>query len=135
MKSLLLEIFTPQKKVFSGEVLSVTFPGEKGNFQVLFNHAPLISSLEIGAVKIAYLDGTKRIFATSGGFVEVKNNRVVAILNTFESQEEIDVKRAEAAAERARQRLYKHSADIDLIRAEAALIRAINRIKIKNYHF
>lgn len=135
MKTYFLEILTPQKKVFAGEVLSATFPGAKGNFQVLVNHAPIFSLLGIGIIKIKFADGTIKIYATSGGFFEMKNNKAVALLNTFESQEEIDLQRAEAAAQRAKERLSKRSPEIDEIRAEAALARAINRIRVKNYHF
>ena len=73
-----LEIVTPEKKVFEGEVLSVTFPGTDGSFQILNSHAPLISSLKKGT--IVYKD-KKNEYQTeiTGGMVEVLNNQVVVL--------------------------------------------------------
>ncbi len=76
-----LEITTPEKGIFSGEVMKVTLPGSMGPFQVLQNHAPLISTLQQGA--IVYSDGSKeeQTFAVeTGGVVEVRNNRVDVML-------------------------------------------------------
>lgn len=74
-----LEIITPDKKVFEGEVESATFPGSKGSFQVLTNHAPLISTLAKG--KITYVrkpEGTKNL-EVDGGVVEVLNNKITVL--------------------------------------------------------
>lgn len=73
-----LEIITPDKKVYSGEVTSATFPGVNGSFQVLHNHAPIISSLADGIVK--YRDGNGEAnLHVSGGIVEVKNNIITLL--------------------------------------------------------
>lgn len=70
-----LEIITPEKKVFAGEVDSATFPGSGGTFQVLNDHAPLVSSLTEGTVK--YVDkGSENTLSISGGVVEVLNNTI-----------------------------------------------------------
>lgn len=74
-----LEIVTPDKKVFEGEVESATFPGTKGSFQVLTNHAPLISTLAHG--KITYVrktEGTQQL-EVDGGVVEVLNNKITVL--------------------------------------------------------
>ncbi len=125
-----LEIVTPRKIIFSGDVLSFSAPGVTGGFQVLFNHAPLLSETGIGAIKLTTKDGQEIRYATSGGFVEVKNNSVVMIAETIENVEEIDVARAEAAHQRALKRLKERKPGTDLIRAQAALQRALNRIRI-----
>ncbi len=132
MKELKVEIVTPSKIAFDGNVKSITIPGTKGNFQVLFNHAPLMSSFEVGFIKIADESGTQTNYATSGGTVEVVNNRVIVLAEAFESKEEIDIQRAEEARDRAKKRIKKESGEtnIDLARAEFALKRAINRIKL-----
>ncbi len=132
MKELKVEIVTPSKIAFDGNVKSITIPGTKGNFQVLFNHAPLMSSFEVGFIKIEGESGTKTNYATSGGTVEVVNNRVIVLAEAFESKEEIDIQRAEEARDRAKKRIKKESGEenIDLARAEFALKRAINRIKL-----
>lgn len=75
---MLLEIISPEKKLFSGEVSSVTVPGSNGLFQVLNNHAPIISTLKKGAVKVETAEGEKS-FEINGGVVEVLNNKVVVL--------------------------------------------------------
>lgn len=75
---MLLEIVTPDKNIFNGEVSSATFPGEKGSFQVLHNHAPIISALSNGIVKFQNDKGLNKIQVT-GGVVEVNNNKIVVL--------------------------------------------------------
>jgi len=132
MKTLHVDIVTPSKTAFEGEVQSITIPGTLGNFQVLYNHAPLMSSFEIGQIKIDTEQGEHKIFATSGGTVEVLNNKVVLLAESFESPEEIDTQRAEEAKNRAKKRMAKETEEkeVDILRAELALRRAINRLKI-----
>jgi F-type H+-transporting ATPase subunit epsilon len=132
MNELKVEIVTPAKTAFQGSVKSITIPGTKGNFQVLFNHAPIMSSFEVGFIKIEDSSEKTTVYATSGGTVEVVNNKVIVLAETFESKDSIDVKRAEEARDRAKQRLKKESgeSDIDLSRVEFALKRAINRLKL-----
>lgn len=129
MNELDLEIISPEKKVYSGKVKSVTIPGTKGNFQVLFNHAPLISTIEIGIIKFDLADDSTRIFTTSGGSAEVLDNKVLILSDTVEPIDTIDVERARNAKERAEDRLTTKGAIIDVDRARAALARALNRIK------
>ncbi|PID56710.1 MAG: ATP synthase F1 subunit epsilon [Ignavibacteriae bacterium] len=130
MKELYLEIITPSKIGYKGNVTSVTVPGALGNFQVLYNHAPIISALDIGEIKIE-ADGQKSIFATSGGTIEVASNNIIILAESLEKADEINVRRAEEAQERAKERLKRKSqAEIDDIRAELALKRAINRLKV-----
>jgi F-type H+-transporting ATPase subunit epsilon len=73
-----LEIITPDKKVFAGEATAVTFPGTEGQFQVLNNHAPLVSTLGQGEL-VVDADGKKQTFNVDGGVVEVLNNRVLVL--------------------------------------------------------
>ncbi|KAF0140875.1 MAG: F0F1 ATP synthase subunit epsilon [Stygiobacter sp.] len=129
MKELNLEIITPSKQAFSGKVKSLTVPGTAGSFQVLFNHAPLLSTFEIGKVKIENLEGKETEFATSGGTVEVTENKILILADSLETKEEINVERAKQAYDRAKERLANRGKDIDAIRAEGALARAINRLK------
>ena len=83
LNTLKLEIYTPNGVLFDGEVTSVTLPGTKGFFTVLYNHGAIISSLTGG--KIKYTIDDEKIFAidVSGGFVEVKNNIVTVCLETI----------------------------------------------------
>ncbi|MBI1931519.1 MAG: F0F1 ATP synthase subunit epsilon [Ignavibacteriales bacterium] len=133
MEKLHLEIITPSKIGYTGNVISVTVPGTNGNFQILFNHAPIISSLEIGEIKIEESEGSKLHFSTSGGTIELSNNKIIILAESLERSDNIDVKRAEDAKSRAENRLKnKRSENIDELRAEFALKRAINRLKIAN---
>lgn len=129
-KNFQLDIVTPARTVFSGEVKSFTAPGVVGNFQVLFNHAPLLSAIGIGEIKIVDAAGAQVRFATGGGFVEVKGNKVILLAESAESEEEINVERAKRSKDRASERLAKRQSDIDLDRARVALQRSINRLKI-----
>jgi F-type H+-transporting ATPase subunit epsilon len=75
---MILEILTPDKKVFDGEVTSVTVPGTQGSFEVLTNHAPIISTLEKGKV-IVRNAGSEVFFTISGGAIEVINNKIIVL--------------------------------------------------------
>jgi F-type H+-transporting ATPase subunit epsilon len=79
---MILEVLTPDKKVFSGEVSSVTVPGAKGSFEVLNNHAPIISTLEKGTVKIKAKEGNQEL-NISGGVIEVLSNKVVVLVESI----------------------------------------------------
>ncbi len=126
---LAVEITTPQKKWEYKDVRSCSAPGVEGGFQVLMNHAPMLNQLEIGEVRLESESGNK-LFATSGGFLEVLNNKVSLLLESCEEAEQINVERAERSAERARERLQERSEKLDTARAEASLARALNRIRI-----
>jgi F-type H+-transporting ATPase subunit epsilon len=130
MAGLNIEIITPSKIVFSGEAKSITVPGTEGSFQVLFNHAPIISTFETGLVKIGIDDSSTHYFATGGGTVEVNNNKVLVLADSLEEVASIDVERAARAMERAKKRIEEKTPGTDLDRAQSALKRAINRIKI-----
>lgn len=73
-----LEILTPEKKVFDGEVSVITFPGSEGSFQVLDHHAPMISLLQEGAVEYRNKEGLQNV-KISGGVVEVLKNKVIVL--------------------------------------------------------
>lgn len=94
-----IDIVTPQRIIYSGKAESVSVPGTKGPFQVLFNHAPIISSLDIGVIKILNEDHAETIYATDGGFVEVLKNRVSIIVETAEEASTINVSKAETQIE------------------------------------
>ncbi len=79
-----VEILTPEKVIYRGKVKSVTLPGTMGSFQVLYNHAPLISTLEIGTVKLVDENGNVSYFVVGEGFAEVKNNVVTVLVDSAE---------------------------------------------------
>lgn len=124
-----IEIATPQKYLNYDNGLSCSAPGSLGRFQILFDHAPFVSKLDIGELRID-TPGEMLHFATSGGFIQVMQNKVLFLLDSCESSVEIDVQRAEDAKERAKKRLEKRGEDIDIPRAKFALSRALNRLQI-----
>ncbi len=125
-----LDIVTPRRIVYSNLVSSVSAPGELGGFQVLIDHAPLLSSLVVGEIKITDRNGATEQYATTGGFLEVRGNKVILLAETAEKASEIDVKRAEESRDRARKRLHELAPGTDVGRAQRALERARNRLKI-----
>jgi len=83
---MLLEIYTPDRKIFEGQVDSATFPGTKGSFQVLNNHAPLISTLEKGTVEYKVKNSIEEV-TIAGGVVEVLNNKVVVLAESITEED------------------------------------------------
>jgi F-type H+-transporting ATPase subunit epsilon len=128
MSELILEIITPEKPIFKDQIEAVTIPGTLGSFQILKNHAPIISSFEIGIIKVKTASA-ETFYTTAGGTVEVNKNQVLVLADSIEKITDINVDRAEQAKKRAEERLQKkHEEKIDEARAKAALNRALNRL-------
>ena len=79
---MLLEIIAPYQKLYSGEVDLVQVPGSKGSFEILRNHAPIISTLEQGRIKIVDVKGGTTFFEVDGGVIEAKNNKIIVLAET-----------------------------------------------------
>lgn len=127
-----LEIVTPEKVLYKDVVDLITIPGTNGGFQILKDHAPLMSTIETGILVVKKENETLN-FTSSNGTVEVLNNEVLILVDSIERVDDIDIDRAERAKQRAEERLAKKNIDkIDVARAEAALKRAINRISAKS---
>ena len=125
-----LDIFTPEKVVFSDSIEMVTAPGGLGEFGVLPGHAALITTLETGEVVIKK-DNREYWLAISGGFAEVENDKVTILAEAAELAQEIDIKRAETAKIQAEEKLKSLSSDDSQFSEVAlALKRATNRIKV-----
>ena len=77
-----LEIITPDKKIFTGEVKLIQVPGSKGSFEILNNHAPIISTLEEGSIKIVEENGKEQLFQVSGGVIENKANKIIVLVES-----------------------------------------------------
>lgn len=131
MPTFQLEIVTPEKTVYSGEVDRLRAPGTEGGFGVLAGHHPMLASLRIGEMVFSEPEQGPKSVAISGGFAEVQRDRVTVLAETAEFAQDIDVNRAEAARERAREMLtHKRDQQIDEARATLALARAVNRLRI-----
>lgn len=127
-----LEIVTPKGAAVSDKVDIITAPGYAGDFGVLANHAPMLSTIKIGAL-LYKKDGKEYAMMVSGGFCEVSSNKITFLVESAEHGKDIDVDRALLAKERAEKRLAQAShqqEQINRIRAEAALQRAMARIKV-----
>jgi F-type H+-transporting ATPase subunit epsilon len=129
-RSFQLQIVTPSRVVYQGEASSLSAPGVNGGFQVLYNHAPFLSAVEIGRIKVKDAAGADTLYASASGFVEVRKNVVTVLVESAERVDEIDVKRAEAARDRAEKRLRLTDGTIDMERARLALLRALNRLRV-----
>lgn len=77
-----LEIVTPDEKVFEGETKLVQLPGATGSFEILNNHAPVISTLKKGKIKITGTDNSTQYFDITGGVVEMQNNKIIVLAET-----------------------------------------------------
>lgn len=127
-----LEVVTPKGAIVSEEVDIVTAPGFAGEFGVLANHAPFLSTIKIGTLRYKK-DGNEQELMVSGGFCEVSNNKITFLVESAERGHEIDADRALQAKERAEKRLLQAREQlekIDRVRAEAALQRALARLRI-----
>lgn len=126
-----LEVVTPAGAVVSEDVDIVNAPGYGGDFGVLANHAPFLSTIKIGL--LTYEQGKDRkSLMISGGFSEVSNNKITFLVESAEFGSDIDVDRAMKAKERAEKRLAQAAAqdeNFNQVRAEASLQRALARIK------
>jgi F-type H+-transporting ATPase subunit epsilon len=125
-----LEIVTPERQAWSGEVDAVFCPGIEGELGVLPHHAPLLSTLGIGELRIRTGD-QEEYFAIAGGFVQVRPDKVVVMAELADLSSEIDLEAAEEArneAQRAIQQGFEEPAD--LARARAAMERALLHIRV-----
>lgn len=129
----MLEIVTPERKIYGQEVNMVIAKGIDGELGILPNHIPMVTPLRIAKVT-AKVEGQKdQVFAVHGGFMEVRKDKVVILAESAEIPEEIDLDRAAGARGRAEERLKAAKQEkIDYHRAERALARAMLRMDIKN---
>lgn len=130
MSTFLVEIVTPERKVYEETANMVSVTGVEGELGILPNHIPLVTPLRIAPVTIKRDGGKVDVVAVNGGFIEVRKDKVVILAESAEMATDIDVDRAEAAKQRAQQRLAARQDEIDFRRAERALQRAMNRLEI-----
>ena len=129
MATLLFEIVTAERLVSSEEVSVVVAPGVDGELAVLPRHAPLLTALRPGEIRVVK-DGEESYIAVSGGFMEVMGNKVTILADTAERAEEIDLQRSEEALKRAQERVAASATEADLERAMAEMRRSQARLKV-----
>ncbi len=131
MKTFRLKIVTPKGIYKEADIEILNIRTTAGQTGILAGHLPLASGIQISEMNFVS-NGQRETYAIAGGFVYVNDTETTVIANAIESQDEIDLKRAEEAKQRAEQRLNSKNPDIDLIRAEIALRKSLNRISVKN---
>ncbi len=132
MAQIHLEVVTPTGPVVSEEVDIVTAPGVGGEFGVLANHAPFLSTIKTGALSFKK-EKLTNFLMVSGGFAEVSNNKITFLVESAEFGKDIDVDRAMRAKERAEKRLIQAqqaTEKVNRVRAEAALQRSMARLRV-----
>ncbi len=131
--SIKVDIVTPEKMLYSGDVEMVTLPGTNGQMGILRGHAPLLSTLDIGEIVLHSREGNEYL-AVSGGVVEVRPDKVTILADVAEAGTEIDEERAAAALERARQSLAENPPPQQVPEIMASLRRSSLRLKVARRH-
>ena len=129
MAPMRLEIITAEREVYAADVDGVVAPGIEGQLGILPHHAPLMTALQPGEVLVRQ-DGEASYLAVTGGFMEVMGNKVTILAEACEYSQEINEERAQAAMERARERMQNQSSDMELARAAASMRRAQMRLNV-----
>ena len=125
-----LDIVTAERAVYSEDVDMVIAPGVEGQLGILPHHTPLMTALQPGELRVKK-GGEEISLVISGGFIEVRPDRVVVLADAAERVEEINVARAEEARRRAQERLAaRRVPEVDGARAEASLRRSLARLKV-----
>ncbi len=133
-KTFLLEIIASDRVFFTGQCESLIIPGIDGAHGVLANHERTVTCLAAGELKYK-IDEEWKYAAVSDGYAEISGDHVVIIADTVERPEEIDVKRAQEAKERAEERLRQKQSIKEYYHTQIALNKAMNRLKVNQRHF
>lgn len=129
-----LTVTTPERVVYEGEVNAVNVPTVQGEIGILPNHVPVVSMLQPGELHFKTGETTEAM-AVSGGFVEVRDNKVVILADTAEKAEEIDETRAQAGREKAQALMQERATeDVGFADAQAALAKELARLKVVRKH-
>jgi F-type H+-transporting ATPase subunit epsilon len=129
MPKIRFEIVTAERVVYSEDVDVVVAPGLQGQLAILPHHAPLMTMLQPGELMVRKGAEEQSMFV-SGGFLEVRGDKVVVLADAAERADEIDTARAEAAKRRAEEGIAQYPAPVDHARTQAALLRSLMRLKV-----
>ncbi len=125
-----LEIITPERKFFAGQVGMVVLKTPNGEMGILKDHLPMVVAVSIGPLRML-VDGAWQHAVVGEGFMEITHDKTTIMADTAEWPHEIDENRARAAAERAKERLTRQLSHIEYMRSQAALSKALARLKVK----
>lgn len=129
MSAFHLQIVTPDGSAFDGQAEALRLRTTEGYVSIRAGHADYLAVLDIGVVTVT-VDGTARDAACGGGFLSVEKGEVRLVATTFEYAEAIDLERAKAAEERAKQRIAAANEEREIALARVKLARALNRISV-----
>ncbi len=129
MANIKIEVITGERVVYDDEVDIVVAPGAVGQLGVLPSHAPLLTTLQPGEL-VVRKGGEEVSMVVSGGFMEVRPDKVIVLADTAERAEEIDEARAAAARQRALERIQEEHDRVDLAQAEVSLRKSLARLKV-----
>lgn len=129
-----LDIIASDRHFYNGEAEMVVLPGIDGEYGVMKGHEAMVTAVVTGEIDIT-VDGEVKTVAVSEGFAEIKPDSVVIIVDSAEWPEEIDIKRAERAKERAEEKMRQKQSQLEYYHSKAALARAMNRLKITSKKF
>ena len=132
MNTFKLEVLTPRREFYSGDVEAVTIVLEDGEMTLLKDHEPMLAALEIGEMRIKTADGWKNAFA-SQGFVEVRPDETLIFVQTCEWPDDIDEARAEETRQRAAEAMRQKLSIIEYKESQAALARSMMRLRVKKH--
>lgn len=131
MNTFFLKIISSDKVFYEGKCQNLILPMEDGQFSILAHHENMVVAVANGELHLKTPEGEWITAAVSRGFAEIINNRVSVLVNSAERPEEIDVKRAEEAKERAQERLRQKQSIQEYYHSKAALARAMARLKTR----
>ena len=129
MKTFKLEIVATDKVFYSGDAEMLVFPSLDGEHGVLADHELMVAPVVAGELRYT-VDGEQKLAAVGNGFVEILGDRVILICDFVERPEDIDVKRAQLAKERAEERIRLKKSEREYVHSQAALSRAMARLKV-----
>ncbi len=129
MSEFSLKIIATNKIVYEGKATSVTIPTTDGEHGILAHHEDMIIAIIMGELRFTKADGEIMRVLVGNGFIQIANNRVLILVESAERPEEIDVRRAKEARQRAEERLRQKMSQREYYHSQAALARALQRIK------
>ena len=131
MKLLQCEIVTAERRVYAGEVTEVIAPSASGQVAIRVRHAPLLTALSSGEIRLLRADQEDLLLAIGGGFMEVRDDKVIILADSAERADEIDIERARKARQQAEEILKQRTLDdLEFAKAEAALRRSMARLHV-----
>ena len=129
-----LEIMTPERLFFDGEVESLRINGSDGELSIWKGHTPMLATMPVGELRIRTAEGEEKDAFHSEGFVEVRPDRVLVFVQSCEWPDEIDAARAQAALDRANAKLLQRQSVMEHKHTEISLARAMARLRVKQGH-